>query len=418
MEQFITRIKTNLNGVLEMTKMFDGLMMTGDNNANRIIVELNRDGTPVPITNEYSIIGYIIRNDGYTLDLPGQIIEDGHACIDIPAIAYEVAGPLSIAIRMISGEHKIVIATASCYVNMTESNAIIDTSHRIPDVEELLAHLAVIDAKIDYVDGTEAERVAAEENRISAEAVRLSNESSRVQAEALRVSAETERASAESARESAESTRDVAEQNRVSSETARATAEVSRETIIRKVDNMTVELIRLAPYSTPTVAITEQTDGQGVVHKHISFRLPPGDPFRIRKTFASIAEMEAYSGTDIDVGDFAMISSNVQDPDNAKLYLKTDNGYVYITDLSGSQGIKGETGEQGPQGIQGIQGIQGDKGDKGDKGDTGAQGIPGPAGPKGDDGSQGPKGDKGDPGLGSATFSYDDTYDTLSITFS
>ena len=383
MQQFITRIYTNLNGVLEMTQMFDGLMMTGDDLANRIIVELNRDGIPVQITNEYHIVGYIIRNDGYTLDIPGEIIENGHACVDIPSMAYEVSGPLSIAIRMVSDNNKIVIATASCYVNTTETNAIIDTAHRIPDVEELLSYIAELDSRLEAVDTAEAGRVSAESTRVSNENNRLTAESSRVQNESSRVSAET----------------------------ARVSAEETRAQTFLKVAGMDVIIDRLGPYATP---YAEMIEYQG--HKRIVLHLPPGDPFSIKKTFPSIADMEAYTGTDVQVGNFVMISSTTSDPDNGKLYLKTATGYTFITDLSGAQGIKGETGDTGPKGDTGAQGPKGDKGDtgaqgpKGDKGDTGEQG---PKGDKGDTGEQGPR---GEPGAGSSTFNYYEESSELMIT--
>ena len=92
-----------------------------------------------------------------------------------------------------------------------------------------------------------------------------------------------------------------------------------------------------------------------------------GDPFSVKKTFASIAEMNAYVPDPdhgkpvINSGEFVMITSTVQDPDNAKLFLKTDVGYSFITDLSGTEGMKGDPGERGPQGL---------KGDKGDDGFT------------------------------------------------
>lgn len=388
MQQFITRIQTNLNGVLEMTQMFDGLMMTGDDLANRVIVELNRDGTPVPITNEYQIVGYIIRNDGYTLDIPGEIIENGHACIDIPAIAYEVSGPLSIAIRMVSVSNKIVIATASCYVNTTETNAIIDTSHRIPDVEDLLTKIEEFDAKMDAMDAAEALRSANEANRATAETVREASETARAQA---------------------------------FSET------------IYKVDGMTISITRLPVGSEPTATITE-VDG----HKHIAIGIPPGDAFRIQKSFPSVADMMAYSGPDVHTGDFVIISSTPSDPDNGDLYWKTENSYQFICDMSGAQGIQGPKGDKGDTGNTGPQGEKGDKGDKGDPGDTGPKGDKGDtgekgdkgdtgeAGPKGDTGApgpQGPKGDtgdrgpKGDPGSGTPLVNYDSTNGVLNITF-
>ncbi|KON41158.1 hypothetical protein ADS73_00830 [Lactiplantibacillus plantarum] len=67
----------------------------------------------------------------------------------------------------------------------------------------------------------------------------------------------------------------------------------------------------------------------------------PGKGFRIVKTFPSIAQMNGDGFSD---GDFTMIASDVNDPDNGKLYVWNGTSFAYIADLSGSQGIKGDTG--------------------------------------------------------------------------
>ena len=107
-----------------------------------------------------------------------------------------------------------------------------------------------------------------------------------------------------------------------------------------------------------------------------------GDAFSIAKTYASVEAMNAdFSGTDVKEGQFVMIDTgNVNDEDNAKLYVKGAKAFTYITDLSGAtgltgpQGPKGETGATGAQGEQGIQGVKGEKGDTGATGATGADG--------------------------------------------
>ena len=83
----------------------------------------------------------------------------------------------------------------------------------------------------------------------------------------------------------------------------------------------------------------------------------PGKGFKIVKTFPSIA---ALNGDGFSDGDFTMIASDVNDPDDGKLYVWNGTGFTYVADLSGSQGIKGDTGNTG---------------DKGEKGDTGDQGL-------------------------------------------
>ena len=99
----------------------------------------------------------------------------------------------------------------------------------------------------------------------------------------------------------------------------------------------------------------------------------PGKGFSIANTYASVSEMNADIASLAD-GDFVMIASTPEDPDNATLYTKQDDTMKKISDLSGAQGIQGP---QGPQGIKGDTGERGPQGVKGDTGERGAQGEPG-----------------------------------------
>lgn len=157
---------------------------------------------------------------------------------------------------------------------------------------------------------------------------------------------------------------------------------------------------------------------------------PRGKDFRVDKIYSSVDEMNTGYATDgLPENSFVLINTgDVEDEDNAKLYVKGPERYEYLTDLSGAAGIqgpagpKGDTGPQGEpgqdgapgvQGPQGKPGPQGEKGDpgepgpqgpqglqgeKGEKGDTGAQGPAGADGAQGPPGEQGPKGDTGDTG--------------------
>lgn len=109
-----------------------------------------------------------------------------------------------------------------------------------------------------------------------------------------------------------------------------------------------------------------------------------GDPFRIVKTYPSINDMNAdFSGPDVDEGQFVLIASTTEDPDNAKMFVKGASAYVFVTDLSGAQGITGPQGERGLQGIQGIQGPAGERGLRGEQGVAGERGEQGPSGADG-----------------------------------
>lgn len=145
-----------------------------------------------------------------------------------------------------------------------------------------------------------------------------------------------------------------------------------------------------------------------------------GEPFFISKVYTSVSEMNAGFATDnVREGGFVVIETgNVDDADNAKLYIKGTTKYEFLTDLSGAQGM------QGPQGPQGIQGVQGPQGEQGPQGPTGAKlvditisieddrGIDyllhfddgttatllAPRGPEGPQGAQGIQGEKGKDG--------------------
>ena len=132
--------------------------------------------------------------------------------------------------------------------------------------------------------------------------------------------------------------------------------------------------------------------------------------FAISRTYPSIVAMNAgYSTDNVPIGGLVVIDSNISDPDNAKLFVKGNSQYDYLTDMSGAQGIQGPQGEKGDTGntgetgatftpsvaangdiswtndkglvnpntinIRGPQGIQGPKGEKGDTGNTGETGA-------------------------------------------
>lgn len=127
-----------------------------------------------------------------------------------------------------------------------------------------------------------------------------------------------------------------------------------------------------------------------------------GDPFSIYKTYTSISAMNA-DATNVPDGMFVLIENGVDDPDSAKLYVRTTDGseaFQYITDLSGAQGI------QGPQGV-GVSNITLDEStDSGNvytitMTDGSSYQITAPIGPQGVQGPQGgpgPQGVQGNPG--------------------
>lgn len=64
-----------------------------------------------------------------------------------------------------------------------------------------------------------------------------------------------------------------------------------------------------------------------------------GDPFTIKKTYSSIAEMNA-DFNNMQLGDYVMITNSVEVEDNAKLYTRGQQAWIFITDFSGATGIR------------------------------------------------------------------------------
>ena len=137
-----------------------------------------------------------------------------------------------------------------------------------------------------------------------------------------------------------------------------------------------------------------------------------GDPFRIYATFESVADMvEAFDDPTIPVGGFVIISTEADNPDNGKLYLKRADAWKYIVTIVGMQGIQGPTGPRGqvgPTGATGATGSDGAAGATGPTGPTGANGVDGKDGVAGKDGPTGPTGAQGATGPQGRAMSYDD----------
>ena len=78
--------------------------------------------------------------------------------------------------------------------------------------------------------------------------------------------------------------------------------------------------------------------------------------FIISKVFPNIATMQA--DTSVCNGEFVIIQSNTEDEDNAKLFVKTEDGYSFVVDLSGFRGPEGPEGPKADLTEVGIASIQ------------------------------------------------------------
>ena len=247
-------------------------------------------------------------------------------------------------------------------------------------------------------NSNENERILNEDNRTSAEKSREQAESKRVSSETGRITNEESRATAENKRSSAEETRvgnedrrKESEQLRVTNETSRINAEEARvtefndiksefETISSKAENMNVEAISSDDSSDDMyqVKVTnkngESTTSPNLLNKieigtvetemydqeasasitgkfgeqKLNLRIPVGKPFKIKKSYKSIVEMNENIANDLELGEFCIIDTgSVEDEDTAKLYMRNVSGASFLTDLSGAQGIQGVKGDVG-----------------------------------------------------------------------
>lgn len=374
MAQIETWLKCDLKKPVQVHAL-PGNVFSADNNANLIGVELFNDGVAEPVSG--GVIGYAIREDGATVIINGS--SDGNkAYIVLPKSAYVVVGQLSVVIKI--GTTTVGACTGNVYRTTTET--IVDPGHVVPSIEDLLAKIA----------DCEAATAAANQAATNANA-----------------KATQANAAAENANEKATLANTAAGTANTAAENATAKAEEADEAAT-KIDDMTVA-VNQGDYSLPPRAELTLVDGHYVItfYNVKGLKGDTGDAFHVVKTYASVAEMNAdYAGTDTAVGDYVMITTNVEDPDNAKVYIKGSQAWQFVVDMSGATGLKGDTGNgiasavlnqdytltlnftdgttyttipiKGERGERGVQGIQGERGFQGIQG---IQGVPGPAGASG-----------------------------------
>lgn len=75
---------------------------------------------------------------------------------------------------------------------------------------------------------------------------------------------------------------------------------------------------------------------------------PKGEAFQIKKTYATV-ELMIADYDNMELNDYVMISGNIEQEDNAKLFVKTETEdptyrWQYLADFSGASGIRGPQG--------------------------------------------------------------------------
>lgn len=75
---------------------------------------------------------------------------------------------------------------------------------------------------------------------------------------------------------------------------------------------------------------------------------PQGNPFQVKKTYTTI-ELMIADYDNMQINDYVMISGNIEEEDNAKLFVKTEQEdpvyrWQYLADFSGASGVVGPQG--------------------------------------------------------------------------
>lgn len=296
--------------------------------------------------------------------------------------AQDLTGFFTIGYRVLNGVKKSVkyglehIQTA--YENMLK--AMDEAKEATTDMRQLEATVQENEEERETAesrrDASEQGRCNEEEKRVEAENIRKIAESKRVDAESGRITeedarhnSELVRTNAESLRVSQENTRKVVETNRVNVEATRVAEEGKR--VIAEKGRVDAEAIRVAEFTTlKQNAETATADANETANHptyigtdHYVYKWNKstkaydkmdiyckGDAFSIKKVYSSIAALQAdVNKMEVEIGDFVLVNTNnVEDPDNAKLYVKNKKvdgtySYDFLVDMSGAIGFTGKT---------------------------------------------------------------------------
>jgi hypothetical protein len=254
-----------------------------------------------------------------------------------------------------------------------------------------VAYEDVVKATQDAISAAKTALTAASTADTSREAIeaneleRESNESARKTSEQERAAAENQRVTAETGRDNAEKAR-VTEFNKIKTDAEKATGDAISATgktnEATQNANVATNAANAATAAANQAAIeanksAENADEKAVLadtaaanandtaehptyigQDHYVYKwnktaqaydktdiYTKGDAFSIKKVYASVAELEADAdNTGIAEGDFVLVNTgDVEDPDNAKLYVKADGDFEFLVDMSGAIGFTGKT---------------------------------------------------------------------------
>lgn len=294
MAVFETWMKNDLKKPVEVMQL-TGNLFSADNGGNLIGVEVLDNGSAANLSG--TVTGYVIREDNATVTITGTL-SGNKASIVLPSSAYSVIGKVSIVIKV----GNTTVGACVGYVYQSTTDTLVDPGHVIPSISELLAKIGACETAT-----TNANNAATNANN-----------------KATLANTKAELADSKA--------------------TLANNAATAANAAAGKIDYMVVTIAEGDPTVAPTATLT-LVDGHYVLafNNMKGVQGDTGDAFHIVKTYASISAMNAdYSGTDVHVGEYVMIVSTVEDPDNAKVYIKGSEAWSFVVDMSGATGIQGQ----------------------------------------------------------------------------
>lgn len=213
-------------------------------------------------------------------------------------------------------------------------------------------------AKEQARENAELARAHAETLRAQAETTRVSNENTRVSQEETRQDKESERISKEEQRNTEENTRKANEAERISKENERIYNENARKEAEALREQATIACVEATNNANEAANNANDTANhptyigadfyvyvwdKGTSSYTKTSIFTRGKNFSVYKTYESVDAMQADL-SNVPEGEFVLISNeDMEDVDNAKLYVRTSSGFNFLVDMSGSKGFTGKT---------------------------------------------------------------------------
>ena len=277
-----------------------------DNAARYIRVQLTENGTPIKVSQDLEAHIRALKPDGHSVDNAAEILEDGRVQAELTEQILACEGVTLADIVILDGD--TVLSSVDFRIECGKA----PVGKNVDSKDEFLV---LVEATKNAREATEAANKAAENVK--------STDNSIKEAEEARVKAEAERVTAEEARVEAERAR--------ADEHTQAMEDV--DTAVQAAGKATADAQEVADHPDIIQGRTWwKWDKDADTYVDTGKRAVLG----IDKVYPSVAELEADTQPE---GTIAIIQSDVNTEDNAKLYTSNGDGWVFVTDLSGFAGV-------------------------------------------------------------------------------